>query len=144
MRDARVMRRAIQQGRALELEQGFLTRYAERVQELMGGAYPELREQGAAIATSRIGRAAAPSRANAVTAGVIASSQGSAIETPNPLRTVRREICFPVKNIRELQSQTRDGLKAVPYELFASRARPDGRALPAPPPYVGADLQVGP
>jgi alanyl-tRNA synthetase len=47
----RVMRRAIQQGRALELEQGFLTRYAERVQELMGGAYPELREQRAAIAT---------------------------------------------------------------------------------------------
>ncbi|HWF32910.1 MAG TPA: alanine--tRNA ligase [Solirubrobacteraceae bacterium] len=47
----RVMRRAIQQGRALDLEQGFLTRYAERVQELMGGAYPELREQRAAIAT---------------------------------------------------------------------------------------------
>jgi alanyl-tRNA synthetase len=47
----RVMRRAIQQGRALELEQGFLTRYAERVQELMGGAYPELREQRAAIET---------------------------------------------------------------------------------------------
>jgi len=47
----RVMRRAIQQGRALELEQGFLTRYAERVQELMGGAYPELREQRAAIST---------------------------------------------------------------------------------------------
>jgi alanyl-tRNA synthetase len=47
----RVMRRAIQQGRALELRPGFLTRYAERVQELMGGAYPELREQSAAIAT---------------------------------------------------------------------------------------------
>ena len=41
----RVMRRAIQQGRALELAPGFLTRYAERVRELMGGAYPELREQ---------------------------------------------------------------------------------------------------
>jgi alanyl-tRNA synthetase len=47
----RVMRRAIQQGRALELEPGFLTRYAERVQELMGGVYPELREQRAAIST---------------------------------------------------------------------------------------------
>ncbi|HST34970.1 MAG TPA: alanine--tRNA ligase [Solirubrobacteraceae bacterium] len=47
----RVMRRAIQQGRALELKQGFLTRYAERVQELMGGVYPELREQRAAIET---------------------------------------------------------------------------------------------
>ncbi len=47
----RVMRRAIQQGRALELEPGFLTRYAERVEQLMGDAYPELREQRAAIET---------------------------------------------------------------------------------------------
>ncbi len=45
----RVMRRAIQQGLALELEPGFLTRYAERVREVMGGAYPELHEQTDAI-----------------------------------------------------------------------------------------------
>ena len=45
----RVMRRAIQQGRGLELEPGFLTRYAERVRELMGGTYPELGEQWQAI-----------------------------------------------------------------------------------------------
>ena len=42
----RVMRRAIQQGLALELPPGFLTRYAERVREVMGGAYPELRRAG--------------------------------------------------------------------------------------------------
>jgi alanyl-tRNA synthetase len=41
----RVMRRAIQQGRALELAPGFLTRYSQRVREVMGGAYPELHEQ---------------------------------------------------------------------------------------------------
>jgi alanyl-tRNA synthetase len=41
----RVMRRAIQQGRALELEPGFLRRYAEHVTELMGAEYPELHEQ---------------------------------------------------------------------------------------------------
>jgi alanyl-tRNA synthetase len=45
----RVMRRAIQQGRSLELEPGFLTRYAERVRELMGDTYPELREQWRSI-----------------------------------------------------------------------------------------------
>ncbi|HEV2923919.1 MAG TPA: alanine--tRNA ligase [Solirubrobacteraceae bacterium] len=45
----RVMRRAIQQGRSLELEPGFLLRYADRVRELMGGAYPELNEQRAVI-----------------------------------------------------------------------------------------------
>jgi alanyl-tRNA synthetase len=45
----RVMRRAIQQGRALELAPGFLTRYAERVRDLMGGAYPELDEHADAI-----------------------------------------------------------------------------------------------
>ncbi len=47
----RVMRRAILQGRALELEPGFLTRYGKRVGEVMGGAYPELREQADAIDT---------------------------------------------------------------------------------------------
>jgi alanyl-tRNA synthetase len=45
----RVMRRAIQQGRSLELAPGFLTRYAERVRGLMGGTYPELIEQRQAI-----------------------------------------------------------------------------------------------
>ncbi len=41
----RVMRRAIQQGRALDLAPGFLSSYAARVRELMAGAYPELHEQ---------------------------------------------------------------------------------------------------
>ncbi|HEV2981898.1 MAG TPA: alanine--tRNA ligase [Solirubrobacteraceae bacterium] len=45
----RVMRRAIQQGRMLELAPGFLTSYASRVEELMGGTYPELEEQWQAI-----------------------------------------------------------------------------------------------
>ncbi len=45
----RVMRRAIQQGRALELAPGFLLDYAARVRELMGGAYPELGEQAESI-----------------------------------------------------------------------------------------------
>jgi alanyl-tRNA synthetase len=45
----RVMRRAIQHGRSLELAPGFLTRYGECVRELMGGVYPELIEQAQAI-----------------------------------------------------------------------------------------------
>jgi alanyl-tRNA synthetase len=45
----RVMRRAIQQGLSLELAPGFLTRYAGRVKEIMGGAYPELVEQAETI-----------------------------------------------------------------------------------------------
>jgi alanyl-tRNA synthetase len=45
----RVMRRAIQQGRALQMEPGFLMRYASVVAELMGGMYPELHEQREAI-----------------------------------------------------------------------------------------------
>jgi alanyl-tRNA synthetase len=45
----RVMRRAILQGRALALDPGFLVRFYERVAEIMGGAYPELREQRRAI-----------------------------------------------------------------------------------------------
>ncbi len=45
----RVMRRAILQGRRIELEPGFLPRFSERVIELMGGEYPELHEQRDAI-----------------------------------------------------------------------------------------------
>src|SRR5579875_2241224 len=45
----RVMRRAIQQGRTLELAPGFLERYSDRVTELMGSEYPELSEQRDAI-----------------------------------------------------------------------------------------------
>ncbi len=41
----RVMRRAIQQGRNLGLEPGFLTRYAALVREIMAPSYPELNEQ---------------------------------------------------------------------------------------------------
>jgi alanyl-tRNA synthetase len=45
----RVMRRAIQQGRSLGMESGFLVRYAAVVRELMAGAYPELASQREAI-----------------------------------------------------------------------------------------------
>ena len=41
----RVIRRAIQHGRGLGLEPGFLLRYADTVTELMGGEYPELSRQ---------------------------------------------------------------------------------------------------
>ncbi len=47
----RVMRRAIQHGRALGLEPGFLVRYGDLVRELMGAAYPELASQREAIDT---------------------------------------------------------------------------------------------
>jgi alanyl-tRNA synthetase len=45
----RVMRRAIHQGRVLEMEPGMLVRYSARVRELMGAAYPELESQHEAI-----------------------------------------------------------------------------------------------
>jgi alanyl-tRNA synthetase len=45
----RVMRRAIQQGRVLGLRPGFLPGFAERVIELMGGEYGELRAERDAI-----------------------------------------------------------------------------------------------
>jgi alanyl-tRNA synthetase len=45
----RVMRRAIQQGRVLELESPFLGRFAERVIETMADAYPHLAEERESI-----------------------------------------------------------------------------------------------
>ena len=45
----RVMRRAVQQGRTLQLDPGFLTRYSVVVRETMGASYPELGEHAEAI-----------------------------------------------------------------------------------------------
>jgi len=45
----RVVRRAILQGRRVGIEGPFLGRFAERVREVMGGAYPELHAQAAAV-----------------------------------------------------------------------------------------------
>ncbi|MDQ3609665.1 MAG: alanine--tRNA ligase, partial [Actinomycetota bacterium] len=45
----RIMRRAIFQGRRLGFEPGFLIAFAQRVRELMGGAYRELDREWAAI-----------------------------------------------------------------------------------------------
>jgi alanyl-tRNA synthetase len=45
----RVMRRAVQHGRSLGFEPGFLPRFAEVVEQTMGGAYPELAEHRDAI-----------------------------------------------------------------------------------------------
>jgi alanyl-tRNA synthetase len=42
----RIIRRAIQHGRGLGLDPGFLLRYADTVTDLMGGEYPELSRQG--------------------------------------------------------------------------------------------------
>ena len=46
----RIMRRAIQQGRVLGLDDPFLVALADKVIEIMGGAYPELRERRDTIA----------------------------------------------------------------------------------------------
>src|SRR3954453_15772042 len=45
----RIMRRAIQQGRFLGFEPGFLPKFADRVTEILGGHYPELSEQREAV-----------------------------------------------------------------------------------------------
>ena len=45
----RVMRRAIQQGHRIGIEPGFMPRFAERVIECMGAAYPELARERDAI-----------------------------------------------------------------------------------------------
>jgi alanyl-tRNA synthetase len=47
----RIMRRAIQQGRQLGLERGFLGRFADVVTELMGPEYPELHAQRDGVQT---------------------------------------------------------------------------------------------
>src|SRR6185503_413273 len=71
---------------------------------------------------SRVAGAAAVC-ANAVPAGIIASSSGSAIVAPAPFNTVRRDKCLRVRNIAAL-------LRSRPSLLQSGLPSVDGRPLP--------------
>ena len=94
----RIMRRAIQQGRALGLEPPFLGRFAERAIELMGDAYPELRgrardDRRAGSPTRRRASAARSSRAPSCSSELIERARrsrappGSTPRTPSSCTT---------------------------------------------------------
>ena len=128
----RVMRRAIQHGRSLGFEPGFLVRYGELVRELMGGAYPELHEQREAIDVwlaseeEHFGRTL--EQGLAVLRELIerARDGGGAVSGEDAFR-LHDTFGFPIELTRELVAE--EGLAVDEARLRGA----DGRPAPAQP-----------
>jgi len=129
----RVMRRAIQQGRALELEPGFLNRYSERVRELMGGVYPELIENGEAIEMwlaaeeEGFGRTLAQGMATLATHIDQARSSGSSAVAAEEVFRLHDTYGFPYEMTNELLAEQGLSIEGD-FETLMDQQRERGRA----------------
>jgi alanyl-tRNA synthetase len=134
----RVMRRAIQQGRSIGLERGFLGRYAELVGELMGSAYPELREGREAVqkwaSAEEEGFGRALEQGNRLLGELIARARESGAEgiAAADAFMLHDTYGFPIDLTRELVAEEGLGVDEVGYESLMEgqrrRAREAGRA----------------
>jgi len=131
----RLIRRAILQGRrTLQLPDGFLVRYAQRVQELMGGEYPELVEQREAIARwlaaeeEGFGRTLA--QGSRILAELIerARERGSESIAAQDAFMLHDTYGFPIELTRELASEQGLGVDERGFGELMARQRGQSRA----------------
>jgi alanyl-tRNA synthetase len=133
----RVMRRAILQGRALELVPGFLRRYGERVREVMGGAYPELDEQADAIDTwlgaeeEAFGRTLETGLANLNAQIARAREQGSERIDAEEAFRLHDTFGFPFDLTKELLAEQDLGVDERAFEVLMEGQRARARASAA-------------
>jgi alanyl-tRNA synthetase len=143
----RVMRRAIQQGLALGLQPGFLTRYSALVRELMGGAYPELIEHAEvtdmwlAAEEESFGRTLAQGMATLREHIEDARSAGSKAISADDVFRLHDTYGFPYEMTSELLA--REGLEIEgDFELLMDQQRERGRAGGRAAVGVGAVREV--
>src|SRR4051812_15330831 len=144
----RIMRRAIQQGRTLGIEDAFLTRYAERVRELMGHAYPELGEQWDAIQMwltneeEAFGRTL--ERGTRQLEELIAGAKSDGAEGLGGEDVFRLEdtFGFPLDLTRELAEQAGLGVDLEGYERERAVARERSRSAGGAQVMQGPGLQL--
>jgi alanyl-tRNA synthetase len=144
----RIMRRAIQQGRALGIEDAFLTRYAERVRELMGDAYPELGEQWDSIQMwlsneeEAFGRTL--ERGTRLLEELIAQakSDGAEVLAGEDVFRLEDTFGFPLDLTRELAEQAGLGVGLDGYETEREAARERSRSAGGPQVMQGPGLQL--
>jgi alanyl-tRNA synthetase len=130
----RVMRRAIQHGRALDMAPGFLTRYADAVTEIMGGAYPELVEQRESIAKwlaaeeEGFGRTLA--QGTKLLQELIDTARGEGLEGigAQDAFTLHDTFGFPFELTTELAAEQGLGVDEEGFELLMERQRVRARA----------------
>ncbi len=130
----RIMRRAIQRGRALELEPRFLERYAERVRELMGGEYPELHDRRDDI--DRWLRAEEESFSRTLEQGsrlleqlfTRALDEGEEGISANDAFMLHDTYGFPIEMTRELSAERGLGVDEEGFEALMNQQRERARA----------------
>ena len=133
----RVMRRAILQGRALDLEPGFLRRYGECVREVMGAAYPELGEQADAIDTwlgaeeEAFGRTLETGLANLNAQIARARGEGSERIEAEDAFQLHDTFGFPFDLTKELLSEEGLGVDEEAFERLMEAQRVRARASAA-------------
>jgi alanyl-tRNA synthetase len=138
----RVMRRAIQHGRALGCEPGFLVRYSELVRELLGGAYPELREQRERIdvwlAAEEEHFGHTLEQGMAVLSELIARArEGAGVISGEDAFRLHDTFGFPIEVTRELVAEAGLGVEQAGFDALMadqrkrSRAEEGGGATPA-------------
>src|SRR4051794_675860 len=144
----RIMRRAIQQGRALGIQEAFLPRFAERVRELMGAAYPELGEQWESIELwlsteeEQFGRTL--ERGTRMLEELIERARVEGEEGLGGEDVFRLEdtFGFPLDLTRELAENAGLGVDVEGYEREREAARERSRAAGGPQVMKGPGLQL--
>ncbi len=143
----RVMRRAIQHGRALEMAPGFLTRYSAVVTEIMGGAYPELVEQRESIAKwlsaeeEGFGRTLA--QGTKLLDELIDAARREGLEGigAQDAFTLHDTFGFPFELTTELAAEQGLGVDEEGFELLMERQRARARAAGGGSALAGADAR---
>src|SRR3954453_14056699 len=146
----RIMRRAIQHGRALGIEEAFLPRFADRVLELMGAAYPELTEHREAIELwlsseeEAFGRTL--ERGTPLLEELLDRARSNGEEGLGGEDVFRLEdtFGFPVDLTRELAEQAGIGVDLEGYDRERAAARERSRAAGGPQVMKGPGLQFDP
>jgi alanyl-tRNA synthetase len=144
----RIMRRAIQQGRAIGIDEPFLPRFAERVRELMAGEYREIDEQWEGIQLWLSNEEEAFGRTlergtrlleDLVEAARERGDEGLAGEDVFRLEDT---FGFPLDLTRELAEQAGLGLDVDGYSREREAARERSRAAGGPQVMKGPGLQL--
>ena len=144
----RIMRRAIQQGRSLGIEEAFLPQFAGRVRELMGRAYPEIHEQWDAIETWMSGEEEAfgrtLERGTRLLEELIERARSNGEEGLGGEDVFRLEdtFGFPFDLTRELAEQAGLGVDLEGYDREREAARERSRAAGGPQVMQGPGLQL--
>src|SRR4051812_15236024 len=146
----RIMRRAIQRGRLLGIEDAFLPRFAERVRELMAPTYPELHEQREAIdlwlSTEEEAFGRTLERGTRLLEELIERARSNGEEGLGGEDAFRLEdtFGFPVDLTRELAEQAGIGVDLEGYDRERAAARERSRAAGGPQVMKGPGLQFDP